>query len=407
MCCATASSRIRNMGPAASPGGSKFTVTGTDLTALMDLIDLTGAVSFPRDAGGGARRAHPREIRRLRDRAHGVSAAVPHRGKSGGKKKRRRRAPTSVTSTRLAQENGYEFYIATTPVPGVNIAIGGQKFAPERCSRRLTINSDTQTNVESLSFKMDGTQYTQYFIKVMLPATKDRHPRSDPGHQPAQAAARASAAGRAQIQEDRGGAAEDQRGDRHGPRLERQHQRHGHGGRKPQRAGPTGAYSRRASSSACAARRSPITASTTSTAPPRTMKRGEIKQSFSLQARRPHLNRAEGARMTKHWGKYRGMVMNNIDPMQLGRLQVQVPDVTGLLPSTWAMPCFPMAGSSRACGCCPRSVPACGSSSSMATSTIRSGRAAGTARRRRSRRSRWAPSPASPTSCCQTGGQTM
>lgn len=46
----------------------------------------------------------------------------------------------------------------------------------------------------------------------------------------------------------------------------------------------------------------------------------------------------------KHWGKYRGMVMNNIDPMQLGRLMVQVPDATGLLPSTWAMPCLPMAG---------------------------------------------------------------
>lgn len=49
-------------------------------------------------------------------------------------------------------------------------------------------------------------------------------------------------------------------------------------------------------------------------------------------------------KLDKHWGKYRGMVMNNIDPMQLGRLQVQVPDVTGLLPSTWAMPCLPMAG---------------------------------------------------------------
>ncbi|HEX4292990.1 MAG TPA: phage baseplate assembly protein V [Rhizomicrobium sp.] len=46
----------------------------------------------------------------------------------------------------------------------------------------------------------------------------------------------------------------------------------------------------------------------------------------------------------KLWGKYRGMVMNNIDPMQLGRLMVQVPDATGLLPSTWAMPCLPMAG---------------------------------------------------------------
>ena len=39
------------------------------------------------------------------------------------------------------------------------------------------------------------------------------------------------------------------------------------------------------------------------------------------------------------YGKYRGMVLNNIDPMQMGRLQVQVPDVAGFIPTTWAMPC--------------------------------------------------------------------
>jgi uncharacterized protein involved in type VI secretion and phage assembly len=43
-------------------------------------------------------------------------------------------------------------------------------------------------------------------------------------------------------------------------------------------------------------------------------------------------------------GKFRGMVLNNIDPMQIGRLQIQVPDVTGLAPATWAMPCAPVAG---------------------------------------------------------------
>ncbi len=46
----------------------------------------------------------------------------------------------------------------------------------------------------------------------------------------------------------------------------------------------------------------------------------------------------------KHYGKYRGMVLNNVDPMQIGRLQVQVPDVAGLIPSSWAMPCFPVTG---------------------------------------------------------------
>jgi hypothetical protein len=46
----------------------------------------------------------------------------------------------------------------------------------------------------------------------------------------------------------------------------------------------------------------------------------------------------------KYYGKYRGTVLNNIDPMQMGRIMAQVPDVTGLLPSTWAMPCFPITG---------------------------------------------------------------
>lgn len=48
--------------------------------------------------------------------------------------------------------------------------------------------------------------------------------------------------------------------------------------------------------------------------------------------------------MSKHFGKYRGTVINNIDPMNIGRLMVQVADVSNVIPSTWAMPCFPFAG---------------------------------------------------------------
>jgi len=47
---------------------------------------------------------------------------------------------------------------------------------------------------------------------------------------------------------------------------------------------------------------------------------------------------------TPLFGKYRGTVINNVDPMQTGRIQAMVPDVTGFVPSTWAMPCLPMAG---------------------------------------------------------------
>jgi type VI secretion system (T6SS) baseplate-like injector VgrG len=46
----------------------------------------------------------------------------------------------------------------------------------------------------------------------------------------------------------------------------------------------------------------------------------------------------------RFFGKYRGTVINNIDPMQMGRIMAQVPAVSALLPTTWCMPCYSLAG---------------------------------------------------------------
>jgi uncharacterized protein involved in type VI secretion and phage assembly len=46
----------------------------------------------------------------------------------------------------------------------------------------------------------------------------------------------------------------------------------------------------------------------------------------------------------KFYGKYRGTVVNNLDPLQIGRILALVPDVSTLLPTSWAMPCVPIAG---------------------------------------------------------------
>jgi len=46
----------------------------------------------------------------------------------------------------------------------------------------------------------------------------------------------------------------------------------------------------------------------------------------------------------RYFGKYRGTVVNNVDPMQIGRIQAIVPDVSGVIPTSWAMPCLPGAG---------------------------------------------------------------
>jgi hypothetical protein len=48
--------------------------------------------------------------------------------------------------------------------------------------------------------------------------------------------------------------------------------------------------------------------------------------------------------MRKFFGKYRGTVADNVDPLQLGRVQVSVPSVLGDGRLSWAMPCAPFAG---------------------------------------------------------------
>lgn len=48
--------------------------------------------------------------------------------------------------------------------------------------------------------------------------------------------------------------------------------------------------------------------------------------------------------MERYYGKYQGAVVNNIDPLQIGRLQVQVPAVSGMNPANWAKACVPITG---------------------------------------------------------------
>ena len=46
----------------------------------------------------------------------------------------------------------------------------------------------------------------------------------------------------------------------------------------------------------------------------------------------------------RFYGKFRGKVTDNRDPLQTGRIRAKVPDVLGDLETGWAMPCFPATG---------------------------------------------------------------
>jgi hypothetical protein len=47
----------------------------------------------------------------------------------------------------------------------------------------------------------------------------------------------------------------------------------------------------------------------------------------------------------RYYGKYRGVVTDNRDPLMLGRVRARVPDVLGEDESGWALPALPYAGS--------------------------------------------------------------
>jgi len=60
-------------------------------------------------------------------------------------------------------------------------------------------------------------------------------------------------------------------------------------------------------------------------------------------------NSSPGGERKRYYGKYRGTVIENIDPLQIGRVLVQVPDLKGETPTSWAMPCVPVAGIEAGC----------------------------------------------------------
>jgi type VI secretion system (T6SS) baseplate-like injector VgrG len=56
------------------------------------------------------------------------------------------------------------------------------------------------------------------------------------------------------------------------------------------------------------------------------------------------LGDSRSAAPREYFGKYRGTVLNNIDPLGVGRIQAVVPDVSTTAITTWAMPCLPWGG---------------------------------------------------------------
>ncbi|MFD2468072.1 hypothetical protein [Amycolatopsis silviterrae] len=157
------------MSPGAGPGESRLTVTGEDLTALMDL-------RYEQEIFPGLP-LHVRVLKILAKYAmYGIVPApvpvlfwepeLPQERVAG-------QSDTDLGYLReLAQDAGYAFYLIPGPAPGASIGYWGPEVRAGVVQPALTVDSGTATNVESLSFGFDGMSGKQYTIRITEPRTK-------------------------------------------------------------------------------------------------------------------------------------------------------------------------------------------------------------------------------------------
>ena len=72
----------------------------------------------------------------------------------------------------LAAEAGYVFFIEPGPAPGLNIAYWGPEIRIGIPQPALSVNMDAETNVESLNFSFDGQAKKQFTVTITEPITK-------------------------------------------------------------------------------------------------------------------------------------------------------------------------------------------------------------------------------------------
>lgn len=160
----------QQVSPANEPGKSTITVTGEDLSVLMDLVEL------------------PKPMPAIPDNLKVTAALAPYLAlgivpvvippiipviKSPTSQIDSQPLMTDLAFIKgLAQRNGYVFYVEPGPLPMQSIAYFGPDIRIPVPQPALNVNMDAHTNVDSLNFSLDGMAKKVRIITVMDPITK-------------------------------------------------------------------------------------------------------------------------------------------------------------------------------------------------------------------------------------------
>jgi hypothetical protein len=158
--------------PASKPGTSTLTVTGIDLTALMDFLDLTG-IPYPALPEFLIVEAVLAKYAVLGVIPLAIPASIPNFQNPLDHFIKQVGTDYKFVKT-LARQTGAVFYLDPGPTPGKSMAYWGPDLSKLFGSPQsaLSINFDGTTNIDSLNFSYDGTLATQYFVTIIEPNTK-------------------------------------------------------------------------------------------------------------------------------------------------------------------------------------------------------------------------------------------
>jgi hypothetical protein len=154
--------------PSNEPGQSTLTITGEDLSVVMDVVELVKSFPAMPDTAQVYATLAPYAVFGI------VPLAIPPIIPTI-------ESPTSGYETQvgtdlayiksLAQRCGYVFYVEPGPLPGQSIAYFGPDIRIPVPQPALNVNMDAHTNVESLSFSLDGLAKKVRVFMILDPAT--------------------------------------------------------------------------------------------------------------------------------------------------------------------------------------------------------------------------------------------
>lgn len=159
----------QELSPSNEPGQSTLTITGEDLSIVMDVVEMV--LPYPAIPTIGKVYAILAKYAAFGIAPVAIPPIVPTVELPVSKHETQTSTDRAYLQS-LARRSGYVFYVEPGPAPLTSIAYFGPNIRIPVPQPALSVNMDAHTNVESLTFSLDGLAKKLTVITILDPVTK-------------------------------------------------------------------------------------------------------------------------------------------------------------------------------------------------------------------------------------------